>query len=328
MILPLFVQCETLDFSHSSCTAINAPWHTVFVYERYPHGLGFTEEAFEILADIITAVHDHVLACECADGCPCCVGKPLRGYTPWNVERGEASIPSKRATLRLLRGIIGDGTQLRARDSDSLGQDEQERRLLMERGIRRRLERLADPEVFHPIDPRPRVGFPRADRGLPSRESDVSRRAFRRLGLDRRIEAGEKPPDGSIDAMRDVGRFWQAPDCLKTCGGADYVPDVGPRPASGQDPPEDTSRAAREGSETAESSLDHERAGNRPREEARALRELMRRRSPERQEPDQPSPDSLRAEADGAARTDQITLGDPIASMARKSRKRKSAGNG
>ena len=150
MILPLFIQCETMDFSHSSCTAINAPWHTMFIYERYPHGLGFTEAAFEMLGDIMPAVYDRIRTCDCHNGCPCCVGKPLRGETTWNIERGEANIPSKRAALRLLKDILGDRTGLRNADEDSLGQDEAERLLVIERGIRRRLERLGDPEVFHP----------------------------------------------------------------------------------------------------------------------------------------------------------------------------------
>lgn len=323
MILPLFIQCETLDFSHSSCTAVNAPWHTVFVYERYPHGLGFTWEAYEILADVITAVRDHVLACECADGCPCCVGKPLRGYTTWNVERGEASIPSKRATLRLLHGIIGDGTRLRARDADSLGCDTEEKRLLMERGIRRRLERLADPEVFHPIDPIPQVGFPRAEPPTGSTESDVSRRAFRRMGLDRRVEAGEKPPHGSIDALQDAGRFWRTPDYLKSFGGeAGASPKVGPQSGSEEEPPTDTSRVARQGSGTAESDLDHERVSPAPRSQARALRDLMRGRAPERSGQDRGQADSLPSDSGENDQTDGIRLGDPIASMARKLRKR------
>ncbi len=86
----------------------------MFIYERYPHGLGFTEQAFEMLGDLLPAVYDTILKCGCRNGCPCCVGKPLRGYTTWNIERGEANVPSKRAALRLLKDIIGDGTKLRA----------------------------------------------------------------------------------------------------------------------------------------------------------------------------------------------------------------------
>ena len=183
MMIPLFIQCETLDFSHSSCTAVNAPWHTVFIYERYPHGLGFTEQAFEMLDTLLPAVYDMIRQCGCQNGCPCCVGKPLRGYTTWNTERGEANIPSKRAALRLLKDIIGDGTNLRAHDSESLGQREEEKRLMIERGIRRRLERLGDPEVFHPIAPKPQVGFPKIEKSAITTDADIARRAFKRIRL-------------------------------------------------------------------------------------------------------------------------------------------------
>lgn len=186
MILPLFIQCETLDFSHSSCTAINAPWHTMFVYERYPHGLGFTEQAFEMLGDLILAVRDTIVKCECRNGCPCCIGKPLRGYTTWNIERGEANIPSKRAALRILRDIIGDAKSIQVQDEQaSVENDDDQKRLLIERGIRRRLERLGDPEVFHPIDPKPEVGFPDVEKPAVGTDADIARRAFKRLRIEK-----------------------------------------------------------------------------------------------------------------------------------------------
>jgi len=163
----------------------------MFVYERYPHGLGFTEQAFEILGDVILAMQDTIIKCGCRNGCPCCVGKPLRGYTTWNIERGEANIPSKRAALRILRDIIGDGSSLPAQDREAAVADDDQRRLLLERGIRRRLERLGDPEVFHPIDPRPEVGFPDVERPAVGTGSDVARRAFKRL-LFERLKAVEQ----------------------------------------------------------------------------------------------------------------------------------------
>ena len=211
MILPLFIQCETLDFSHSSCTAINAPWHTMFVYERYPHGLGFTEAAFEMLADIMPAVYDRIRACDCYNGCPCCVGKPLRGETTWNIERGEANIPSKRAALRLLKDILGDGTNLRRADEDSLGQDESERLLIIERGIRRRLERLGDPEVFHPIDPAPQVGFPDVEKPAATTDADVARRALKRLRLSKVVQDSSE----KLDPLHRWTGQGRVPDYLK-----------------------------------------------------------------------------------------------------------------
>jgi hypothetical protein len=233
MILPLFIQCETLDFSHSSCTAINAPWHTMFVYERYPHGLGFTEQAFERLGEVLRAVYDTILKCGCRNGCPCCIGKPLRGYTTWNIERGEANIPSKRAALRILRDIIGDGNNMQM----TTILDVEEKRLLIERGIRRRLERLGDPEVFHPIDPKPQVGFPDVEKPAAVTDADIARRAFKRLRIEKL-----KDPDGKVALPND-----------------------------------DSSRPARDFDASADPELAHETHTRRARAGPKALRELMRR---------------------------------------------------
>ena len=182
MVLPLFVRCETLDFSHT-IGAANAPWHTVFVYERYPLGLGFTERAYERLGDLMPAVYEHVRACECVDGCPCCVGKPLRQYTTWNIERGEAHIPSKTATLRILEGFLDDRSNLHQPDAASLGQDTEEARLALERGLRRRLERMREPEFFHPIEQGITTEYPKPEPRATLDSADVARRALRRRKL-------------------------------------------------------------------------------------------------------------------------------------------------
>jgi len=55
MLLPLFMTCDTLDFSHT-VGSVNSPWNAIFVYERYPHGLGFTEKAYHLMHRILPAV--------------------------------------------------------------------------------------------------------------------------------------------------------------------------------------------------------------------------------------------------------------------------------
>jgi len=221
MILPLFVACETSDFSHSSCTAVNAAWHTVFVYERYPHGLGFTEKAFEMLSELLPVVRDRIRNCECSSGCPCCVGKPLRSFSTWNIERGEGSIPSKKAALRILDAVIGDGSRLHVQDLDSLGQTDAEREALIERSLRRRLERMGDPDVFHPVDPNPEVGFPAVDKEAITTDSDIARRALKRM----RLEKNEASVEGKLRALHR----WRlrTPEFLKGPEGQDIDPSEG-----------------------------------------------------------------------------------------------------
>ena len=195
MVLPLLVRCETLDFSHT-IGAVNAPWQTIFVYERYPLGLGFTEKGYEILGDLMPAVYDHIRSCDCAEGCPCCVGKPLRQYTTWNVERGEGHVPSKEAALHILDGLLADRTQLHTDDAASLGQDAAEARLALERGLRRRLERMREPGAFHPIDEQVATEYPKPEVGSTLPAADVARRATRRKRLGEMMRGIAKSETG------------------------------------------------------------------------------------------------------------------------------------
>jgi len=181
MLLPMFITCDTLDFSHSVGSA-NSPWNAIFTYERYPLGLGFTEKAYERLHEIYPAVLEHIQQCPCADGCPVCVGKPLRPYATWNVERGEASVPSKKAAILILEGLLGDGSNLNNPDTGAFTDAEEAVKVRLERSLRRRLERMREPEVLHPITPAAQVEtkYPDAeDRGTLS-QPDVTRRVTRR----------------------------------------------------------------------------------------------------------------------------------------------------
>lgn len=202
MLLPAFMTCDTLDFSHSIGSA-NSEWNAIFVYERYPLGLGFTEKAYERLHEIMPAVLSAIERCDCQDGCPCCVGKPLRQYATWNVERGEASIPSKASALLILRGLLGDGKGLERPDGASLTDSDADRALRLEAALRRRLERMREPQVFHAIEPRVRAGYPEAQPAGELAGADVAQRAEKRRGFHRelcrrlalRIESDGLPPE-------------------------------------------------------------------------------------------------------------------------------------
>ena len=198
MILPAFMTCDTLDFSHSIGSA-NSPWNAIFIYERYPHGLGFTAKAYERLHEVMPAVLDNIARCDCADGCPCCVGKPLRQYATWNVERGEASIPGKAAAMMILKGLLGDGTALGRQDAGRLATDEPGDALRLEQALRRRLERMREPQVFHPIEPNVPTRYPEPADPATLSEADSAARARRRTDFHkalRRRLARHLGPDG------------------------------------------------------------------------------------------------------------------------------------
>ncbi|MCY3022259.1 MAG: DUF1998 domain-containing protein, partial [Planctomycetota bacterium] len=183
MLLPLFITCDTLDLSHS-VGSVNSPWNALFVYERHPLGLGYTARAYELLYRVLPAVLDHIRHCPCAEGCPCCTGKPLRGYATWNVERAEAQIPSKAAALMILEGLLADGANLACPDAQALTDDRQAQALRLEQALRRRLERQREPDVLHPIAPKVATQYPDAETPATLATPDVSRRIERRGDFD------------------------------------------------------------------------------------------------------------------------------------------------
>ena len=73
---------------------------TLFLYDNYPGGIGISAPLFEQRAAIVTDAQALVRACECAHGCPSCIGPILasdevRGYSP------------KQVALKVLRLLAG-----------------------------------------------------------------------------------------------------------------------------------------------------------------------------------------------------------------------------
>ncbi|MHC4479934.1 MAG: Zn-binding domain-containing protein, partial [Planctomycetota bacterium] len=157
------------------------------IYERYPLGLGFTEKAYELLHGVMPAVLESIRRCPCEDGCPCCVGKPLRQYATWNVERGEASIPSKASARMILKGLLADGSSLENPDAGASGEATEGAQLRVEMALRRRLERMREPQLFHPIEPRPERGYPDAEEAAGLSTPDVAARVERRRAFQREL---------------------------------------------------------------------------------------------------------------------------------------------
>jgi len=206
MLLPLLMTCDTLDFSHS-IGSVNSPWQSIFIYERYPHGLGFTAKAYENLHIIMPMVLDHITNCPCDDGCPCCVGKPLRQYNDWYVDRHEAWIPSKASAVMILEGLLGDRSNLDNPDAGSLSDSDESRRLRLQRDLRRRLERMRQPRVFHPIDPQAPAGYPRPETGagLDTPDPTARRTTQKEFGRQFRRRLAKKIRGTQLDAMEPKG---------------------------------------------------------------------------------------------------------------------------
>ena len=60
---------------------------TLFLYDNYPGGIGISAPLFDHREAVVTGAQALVTACECAHGCPSCIGPILasdevRGYSP------------------------------------------------------------------------------------------------------------------------------------------------------------------------------------------------------------------------------------------------------
>ena len=74
----LFLMCDARDLgAHPEIRAPHTGAPTVYVYERYPGGVGMSARLFESAGSVLKAAHDLVAQCECESGCPSCVGPAL-----------------------------------------------------------------------------------------------------------------------------------------------------------------------------------------------------------------------------------------------------------
>jgi ATP-dependent helicase YprA (DUF1998 family) len=236
MLLPIFIRCDTLDFSHTVGSA-NSPWQAIFIYERYPHGLGFTDKAYDLLHRIMPAVLENIRSCPCEKGCPCCVGKPLRKYKRYDIQKGEGSIPSKEAAVMILEGLLGDGKNLHSRDEYALSAAQQAEDPHLEAALRRRLERMREPQLFHPITPNGemKTRYPALEREEILAEGDAGRRQDRRRHFERDLQ---KRIDRRVSQERPAasGGGKNLPKGVKRKGGVVRPDDFPGRPGDAGKP--------------------------------------------------------------------------------------------
>lgn len=91
-VASLSVMCDPHDIR--AVPMLKSPFHrqaTLFVYECYPGGVGFSEKLYEIHEGLLQAARDLIKTCPCEAGCPSCVGPAL-----------EVGPLGKASTVRLL----------------------------------------------------------------------------------------------------------------------------------------------------------------------------------------------------------------------------------
>ena len=231
MLLPLFFTCDTLDFSHT-IGSVNSPWNAIFIYERYPHGLGFTEKVYEQLPASCPPCWRPSAPARARTGARAawanrCAATP---YGTWNVARRPS--PSKQAALMILHGLLGDWRQLDNPDTVSLTGSDAGDQTRLEIELRRRLERMREPRLFHPIEPLVKTEVPAPEPTAELPKADVERRIERRDDFNKKLRqrlAAHKELDGLSPTTPRPG----PPPGLRPRGGANTPADfpVPPEPA-------------------------------------------------------------------------------------------------
>ncbi|MDQ0299262.1 DEAD/DEAH box helicase domain-containing protein [Salibacterium salarium] len=100
-IAPIHVMCDRSDLHVvPQMKATHSEQPTIFLYDRYPGGVGLSSAVYQLLPDILSDCKNLIKSCPCSTGCPSCVGSDL------NLDE-----EAKTLTLRLihvLRGGITD----------------------------------------------------------------------------------------------------------------------------------------------------------------------------------------------------------------------------
>jgi DEAD/DEAH box helicase domain-containing protein len=107
-LLPLYAMCDRPDVG-GVLDSSNLGEAALFLYDRYPGGVGYAERGYELVGDLLRAALRLVEDCPCELGCPSCVGLPiLRPAQHQDPDlQGGWPIPNKAATGALLRRMLG-----------------------------------------------------------------------------------------------------------------------------------------------------------------------------------------------------------------------------
>ena len=74
-VVPLYVMCDPQDIR--AVSEVRSPFTggpTIYIYDNYPGGVGFSEKMFELRRPLLQAAQELILGCGCEKGCPSCVG--------------------------------------------------------------------------------------------------------------------------------------------------------------------------------------------------------------------------------------------------------------
>lgn len=104
---PLYVMCDVRDIG-VVVDASNLGKDALFLYDRYPGGMGYAQRCCEAIEDLMQAVYEVIRTCPCEDGCPSCVGAALPAFALTDIDSGtRGRMPDKQGALIILRELFG-----------------------------------------------------------------------------------------------------------------------------------------------------------------------------------------------------------------------------
>jgi DEAD/DEAH box helicase domain-containing protein len=103
-LLSMLSMCDPADLG-GMIDSSNLGRPALFVFDRYPGGLGFAEQGWARLDELARAACEHLESCPCDSGCPSCVGLPvLRPAQQQDPDLGHGrAVPGKEAARVLLK---------------------------------------------------------------------------------------------------------------------------------------------------------------------------------------------------------------------------------
>jgi DEAD/DEAH box helicase domain-containing protein len=103
----MYAMCDRQDIG-GIVNSSNFGTPAVFLYDRYPGGIGYAEKAYLDVEQLLKSSFELVIGCTCTDGCPSCVGLPVllpplqQDPDLWNGRL----IPDKKMAIRILEDML------------------------------------------------------------------------------------------------------------------------------------------------------------------------------------------------------------------------------
>ncbi|WP_102346524.1 DEAD/DEAH box helicase [Bacillus sp. Marseille-P3661] len=74
-VAPLHVMCDPSDLHVvPQVKAVHSELPTIFLYDRYPGGIGLSEKVYDVMEDLLAEAENIISKCSCESGCPSCIG--------------------------------------------------------------------------------------------------------------------------------------------------------------------------------------------------------------------------------------------------------------